>query len=227
MPVTSDPRLLPVIRRAIAAQERLRQRCIREKALIADPLRTVGGVDVSYDEKRAFAAAVVLGFPDLEPCCHAGAVKKAVFPYIPGLLAFREAPPVLAAMRSLAVMPDLLFVNGHGYAHPRRFGLASHVGVLLDIPAVGIARRPLIGTAGNPANESGAHAPILDHDDVIGMAVRSSIHCRPVCVSAGHRVDLATAVMVTLAATVPGRRLPEPLRIADALSKKMRRDSTK
>jgi deoxyribonuclease V len=146
-------------------------------------------------------------------------VKAEVrFPYIPGLLSFREMRAALAALRRLRIRPDLLLCDGQGIAHPRRFGLASHLGVLAALPAIGVAKSRLIGAHENPASERGNWTPLIDDGEIIGAVLRTWTAVRPVYVSIGHRVSLETAIRFTLACT--GRfRLPETTRAADRLSR--------
>ncbi|HLI28727.1 MAG TPA: deoxyribonuclease V [Chloroflexota bacterium] len=184
----------------------------------------VAGVDVAFprraDGRMARAAAVLLGFPDLVPLA-AHAIEEPVrYPYIPGLLSFREAPAILRALEQLPVAPDLLLVDGQGRAHPRRFGIACHLGVLLDRPAIGCAKSRLVGAYEEPPPVAGAWTPLRDGDEVIGAVVRTRPRARPLFVSVGHRVSLETAVALVLACC-RGHRLPEPVRRADALTRQL------
>jgi deoxyribonuclease V len=157
--------------------------------------------------------AVLIYLPDLEVAQVAQAICKITFPYIPGLLAFREAPCVLEAISRVGTTPDLVIVDGHGLAHPRRFGLACHVGVLTGLPTIGCARSILIGTHGPVGTGKGAWVAVKDGDEVIGASLRTRDRVKPVYVSIGHKVDLPSAIRWTLACC--GKyRLPEPLRIA-------------
>jgi deoxyribonuclease V len=174
---------------------------------------SVAGIDVSVRGDRARAAIVLLSFPDLGLLEVSLADGDVTFPYVPGLLAFREAPVILAAYARLRTKPDLLMVDGHGLAHPRRMGIASHLGVVLDRPSLGCAKSRLCGLAAEPAMEAGCWEPLRDGDDVIGAVVRTRTGVRPVYVSIGHRVGLETAVRYVLACC-QGRRLPEPTRRA-------------
>lgn len=179
--------------------------------------RTVGGVDAAFTEASIVAAAVVLELETLETREQAALHEPLNFPYIPGLLSFREAPGILAALARLNRLPDVLIVDGHGLAHPRRMGLACHLGVLLDIPTIGCAKSVLVGKHAPLEAEAGSTAELLDDGEVIGMAVRTRSSSRPVYVSIGHRVDLTTAVRLVLACS-GGYRLPEPTRRADRLA---------
>lgn len=142
----------------------------------------------------------------------------ATFPYVPGLLTFREAPAAIAAVEGLPMRPDLLLCDGQGIAHPRRCGVASHLGLALDLPSVGAAKSRLCGSHVDPPAEAGSWTPLLDHDEIIGACLRTRATARPLFVSIGHRVSLATAVALVLHCT-NRRRLPEPTRLADRLSK--------
>jgi deoxyribonuclease V len=133
-------------------------------------------------------------------------------------LSFREAPALLAALACLSLRPDLLFVDGQGIAHPRRFGLASHIGVLADLPTIGVAKSRLLGNFVPPDGERGASAPLMDRSEAIGAALRTRAHVRPVFVSVGHRIALEAALALTLRAS-PRYRVPEPTRLADQLSR--------
>lgn len=188
------------------------------------PIRRVGGVDVSYDRgsPELFAAVVVLDVESCEVVEVAGARARATFPYVPGYLSFREIPPLLRAFEALSEPPDLLIVDGHGRAHPRRFGIACHLGVLLDLPSVGCAKSRLVGTHREPGPRRGATTRLLDGGELIGSVVRTRDRVKPVYVSVGHRVTLAAARQAILGLT-RGTRLPEPIRAAHAEVNRRRR----
>ena len=174
----------------------------------------IAAVDVHYPQRgQARAAAVLYRYPALSLEDVQVVEEPAGFPYVPGLLSFREAPAALKALHALIRQPDLLLVDGQGIAHPRRFGLASHIGLLLDVPAIGCAKSRLCGTAEEPAAQSGAWSPLVDGDEVIGAALRTRTGVKPLYVSIGHRVDLAAAIRWVLACC-RGLRLPEPSRWA-------------
>jgi deoxyribonuclease V len=164
----------------------------------------------------------LFSYPELEPVECAFAVRRVLFPYVPGLFAFRELPLCLAACEKLTTSPDLLMFNGHGYAHPQRFGMACHAGALLGIPTIGVASRPLSGHRADPGCSRGSCAPLKDGEETVGMAVRTREGSRPVYVSAGYRTGLTWAVEVTLAAA-RDRRIPVPLHAADLLARGFRR----
>jgi len=201
-------------REAAELQLRLRGRVIRAGSVRP---RLVAGVDVSVKGDVARAAVVILR--DLEPVEEVAVERRVGFPYVPGLLSFRELPPLLAAWKRVKTVPDVLIVDGQGYAHPRRFGLACHLGVLLDLPAIGCAKSRLIGEHEDPPPGRGAWTPLVDGGEVIGAALRTRHGRNVVYVSIGHRVTLAAAIRVVLACA-PRYRLPEPQRLADQLSRR-------
>ncbi len=203
---------------AIGIQEQLRHLVITEDRL--PPIRRVGGVDVHFDRegKRALASVAVLSFPELRPEEHALASLSVSFPYLPGLLSFRELPPVLAALARLSTPPDLLLCDGQGLAHPRRFGMACHLGVITGMPTIGVAKTRLLGNHPELAEERGAWAPLMDQNEVVGVALRTKARVKPLFVSVGHRVSLPSAIRFVLDCT-PRYRLPETTRIADHLAR--------
>lgn len=192
------------------------QRQLHGRVLIqplAIPPQVIAGVDVSIKGEGARAAVVLLTYPDLVPFQSAVADLPVSFPYVPGLLAFREGPAVLAAMERLTDRPDLVMFDAQGVAHPRRMGLATHLGVLLDMPAIGCAKSLLCGRYEKPGERKGSWTPLMDGDEVIGAAVRTRDGVQPVFVSVGHRIDLETAIALVLNCTTR-YRLPEPTRRA-------------
>jgi deoxyribonuclease V len=196
---------------AFALQSRLATQVEQQRRL--GQVYRVAGIDVSVRNDVARAAVVVLDFERLTPVSYAVATRPVTFPYVPGLLAFREGPVVLDALEQLDAMPDLLIFDGHGLAHPRRLGIASHIGLLVDMPAIGCAKSRLCGRHDEPAQEPGSYAFLLDGDEVIGAVVRSRRNVKPVYVSIGHGVDLATSIKYVLACC-RGYRLPETTRWA-------------
>ncbi len=200
---------------ARAIQESLRERVITEDRF--GEIRTVAGVDIGIKKGLGRAAAVLLDFPSLALRDYVVITAELRFPYVPGLLSFRECPPALAALHALPQRPDLLVCDGQGLAHPRRFGIACHLGVLLDIPAIGAAKSRLIGTHDAPAAERGSQTPLFDGEEQIGAVVRTRTDVRPIYVSVGHRVSLETAVALTLNCA-PRYRLPEPTRQAHKIA---------
>jgi len=204
-------------REAIAIQRRLADRVLRETSLAAPS--TVAGVDVAFGSGRAQAAAVLLDYPGLDLIDQAIATSPLAFPYVPGLLSFREGPAILKALGMLAKMPDLILFDGQGIAHPRRLGIASHIGLLVDRPSIGCAKTRLVGVYQEPGINRGSVSPLHDGDDIIGAVVRTRSKVKPVFVSIGHRIGLEEAVHYTLDCC-RGFRLPQPIRMADKLSKK-------
>jgi deoxyribonuclease V len=202
---------------AVEMQRQLAGQVVRSDEL--GEMNLIGGVDVAFDEEDAAAraAVAVLSFPELELRDSAVARLPLRFPYVPGLLSFRETPAVLQAIAGLQRIPDLLFCDGHGYAHPRRFGMACHLGVLTGIPSVGVAKSILTGSHGELPQERGAWAPLAEGGETIGAAVRTREGVKPVYVSVGHRISLATAIGYVLQCS--RYRLPEPSRWADRLSR--------
>lgn len=200
---------------ARVVQQQLSARVIARDA--HGPIRTVAGVDAGYIAGDARAAVVVLAFPSLEPLDYAVARRPVDFPYVPGYLSFREAPAVLDALAMLRVKPDLLICDGHGLAHPRRCGIACHLGVVADLPSIGCAKSLLVGTHGVLPDERGAWVPLLDRGEVVGAVLRTRRGVRPVYVSIGHRVALETARQFVMAC-ITRYRLPETTRAADALA---------
>jgi len=202
---------------AIALQRRLRNEVIADDRFTR--IDTVAGVDVGFERRGAVtrAAVAVLTFPDLALVESAIARRKTTFPYVPGLLSFREIPAVLDALDRLKTAPDLLLCDGHGIAHPRRCGLASHTGLAAGIPSIGVAKTRLIGIERAPPDRRGAWVPLVDHGETIGAILRTRVGVKPVYVSIGHRVSLATAIRYTLACCTR-YRLPETTRHAHRLA---------
>jgi len=199
---------------AIEIQRELAAR-VSEQDTLGD-VRLVAGVDVGFEganNQTARAAVVVLQFPELVPVDYATARLPVTFPYVPGLLAFREIPVVLRALEKLKSDPDVIIVDGHGRAHPRRLGIASHLGILLDAVTIGCAKSVLCGAAAEPPDRVGAWAPLLDRAEQIGAAVRTRVGTMPVYVSIGHRVSLTRALDLVLRCC-KGYRLPETTRYA-------------
>jgi deoxyribonuclease V len=182
-------------------------------------VRRVAGVDVGFEAGGAVtrAAVVVLDFPSLRLVESAVVRLPTRFPYVPGLLSFRETPAVLEALARLAEPPDLLLCDGQGLAHPRRFGLACHLGVLADLPSIGVAKSRLIGTHGSLPEPKGAWVPLLDGEETIGAVLRTRSGIAPLYVSIGHRISLPTAIRWVLACTTR-YRLPETTRQAHRLA---------
>ncbi len=178
---------------------------------------TIGGADVHYRFGKAVAAMAVLGFPDMQQVTEVSVEVPMPWPYVPGLLSLRELPPLLAAWAALPTRPDVLLCDAHGRAHPRRFGLASHFGLMVPIPVIGCAKRKLIGEYVEPGRNRGDFSWLLDSDERVGAAVRTQTGIRPVYVSVGNRITLPEAVYLVVKSATR-YRLPEPLRRAHALA---------
>ena len=202
---------------ATAIQRRLVE-AVDETPLRAD-VETVAGVDVSIRDDTAQAAIVVLRLPDLERVDEAVHRCTVPFPYVPGLLSFRETPPVLPVLGQLDVAPDVVMTDSHGRAHPRRFGFACHLGVLLDCPTLGVAKSILVGDPAGPLDaEKGSRVPLVDDGETVGTVLRTRTDVNPVYVSVGHRLALEDAVRLTLDCS-PRYKIPEPTRQAHKLSR--------
>lgn len=216
------PPFAGTVAEARRVQERLRAR-VRHVPLPLERIRLVGAADVTFLEaKERVAAAVVLY--DM----HSGKIveehtaeRRTGFPYVPGYLTFREGPAVAAAWKRLSRRPDVMVYDGHGIAHPRRFGIASHMGVLLSVPSVGCAKSRLVGDHDPPGNARGSVALLRDGEDVVGAAVRTRTGVKPVFVSVGHLADLDTAIALVLSLCTR-YRLPEPSRRAHHLTQELR-----
>src|SRR6267378_3257366 len=211
-------------------QEKLRAKWEGEDRL--SDIRTVAGLDAAFvlsgsqalkkrsrwtalrEANRAIGGVVVFRFPEMVEIARVSAVLPLRFPYVPGFLSFREIPALLAALAKLKSMPDLLFCDGQGYAHPRRMGLATHLGILLDRPTIGCAKSILIGRHGELGKEKGDWSALKDGEETIGAAVRTRAGVKPIYVSQGHRVSLETAIRLTIAVS-DGKRIPRPTREAD------------
>jgi deoxyribonuclease V len=185
---------------------------------------TVAGADVSYDRRGKWlhAAVVVLRADTFELIDRSGIVAEAKFPYVPGLLSFREAPAVIAAFEALKIKPDVLICDGQGIAHPRRMGLAAHLGLYLDMPTIGCAKSWLCGDFDEPGLARGAWSPLTDGGETIGAVLRTRMGVKPLFVSSGHRCDLTSAIAVVLA-TAPQYRLPVTSRLAHQYVNDLRR----
>ncbi|MEU4614553.1 endonuclease V [Streptomyces umbrinus] len=206
---------------ARAVQDELRGRVVVDEPGPPPGTGRVTGVDVAYDDERdvVVAAAVVLDASTLDVVAESTAVGQVPFPYVPGLLAFREIPAVLAALEALPCAPGLVVCDGYGLAHPRRFGLASHLGVLTGLPTIGVAKNPFTFTYEEPGAPRGSASPLLAGEEEVGRALRTQAGVKPVFVSVGHRVALDTACAHTLH-LAPRFRQPETTRHADALCRR-------
>lgn len=204
-------------RRAVEVQRALAGRVVRFRGRCG-PLQLVAGLDAAFsrDGRECVAAAVLWDVIAQRVEEQHVAARRVWFPYVPGLLSFREGPALLAALRKLKRVPEVLMCDGQGLAHPRRFGLACHLGVITDLPAIGCAKSRLLGWAEELGAARGANAPLVHEGEVVGLVLRTRTGVKPVYVSIGHRTDLASAAEVVLACAVR-HRLPEPTRLADRL----------
>ncbi|MDQ4077101.1 MAG: deoxyribonuclease V, partial [Chloroflexota bacterium] len=202
---------------AIAIQRELQDKVVTEDRL--GEVNYVAGVDVGFEEGNTVtrAAVAVLTFPDLELHEHSIARRPTSMPYVPGLLSFREVPAILDALEQLETLPDMLLCDGQGIAHPRRLGLATHLGVLTDLPSIGVAKSRLIGTHAPVPKEEGSWVPLYDGDEVIGAALRTRTNVKPLYISIGHRISLPTAIEYVLRCTTR-YKLPETTRWAHRLA---------
>lgn len=205
------------VEEAAKIQDELRGRIVIQNRF--STLRTVGGADVAYSKKgnRLFGAIAVFSFPQLEWIDSTTVHGAISFPYLPGLFSFREGPILLEAFHHLKVKPDLLLFDGHGIAHPKRFGLASHLGLWLDLPTIGCARTSLLGNEKPSGPSKGDFTWVYQDGEKVGAVLRTRELVKPVFVSPGHRIDLPTSIEIVLA-TCLHSRIPEPLRIAHHLS---------
>jgi deoxyribonuclease V len=209
-------------REAIRAQEALRERVVLEDRF--EMIRTVAGADLAFDPATnvAFAGVIVYRFPELQEMERRSARQKLRFPYVPGLLSFRESPVLLGAFARLRTEPDLILIDGHGLAHPRRFGIACHIGVLFDRPTIGCAKSLLVGDFEEPATRAGSSSPLIYHHQRVGTVLRTRDGVKPIFVTQGHCVALESAVRLVRACT-DGFRIPRPTRQADHYVGELRR----
>jgi deoxyribonuclease V len=225
---------------ARAIQEKLREKWEGKDRL--GTIRTVAGLDAAFvltgsqafqkkgrwerlrEANRAIGCAVIFSYPDIKEVERAYAVVPLQFPYVPGFLSFREVPALLAALKKLNTQPDLLFCDGQGYAHPRRMGLATHLGIWLDRPTIGCAKSILIGTHGPLKEQAGSWTELVDNanGETIGAILRTRAQVKPVYISQGNRVSLETAVQLTLEVS-DGFRIPRPTRMADQFASAVKR----
>ncbi len=205
-------------------QERLRERVILEDRF--GPIRFVAGADLAFNPETAEAVAgvIVYRFPSLEEVERRMARRRLRFPYVPGLLSFRESPVLLAAFARLRTEPDLLLIDGHGRAHPRLFGIACHLGVLFDKPTIGCAKSLLVGEHRELGHEAGSTAPLVFRGERVGVVLRSRQNVRPIYVTQGHRVSLESAVKL-VRQSLDGFRIPKPTREADHYVRELRRSA--
>lgn len=198
---------------AIAIQKDLAPQVTYDRPLDLDNIKLVAGVDVSVKNNYSRAAVVVLSYPDLEVIEAVTALQPTPFPYIPGLLTFREGPALVEAFEKLQNTPDVFIFDGMGRIHPRRIGIASHLGVWLGKPTIGCGKTHFIGTYNEPDQTKGDYSYLIDKDEVLGVVLRTRTNVKPVYISVGHRANLDSAIALTLACT-PKYRLPRPIRMA-------------
>lgn len=198
---------------AVALQQTLRAEIIADRPIVLDAVRLVAGVDVSVKGEMSQAAVVVASYPDLVPVETVRAKRPTPFPYVPGLLSFREGPVLEEAFEALRHVPDVFLFDGMGIAHPRRIGIASHMGLWLEKPTIGCGKTRLVGRHQEPGPEKGATVPLLDRGETIGMVLRTRDRTNPLFISPGHLADIDSAVALVLCCT-PKYRLPEPIRLA-------------
>jgi deoxyribonuclease V len=210
---------------AIPLQKKLAQQT-RFTSLKKDP-KIIAGTDISFQDDTAYAGAVLFKLPNLEPISNFIYEGKVAFPYFPGLLSFREAPILLELFKLIKPAPDLVFFDGHGLAHPRKLGLASHIGLFLQKPTIGCGKSRLYGSFEDPPVSKGTHSQLLNpSDESIGAVVRTKERCKPIFVSPGHLIDLNDAISWTLRC-VSKYRIPEPTRLAHNFVTDYKRQKTK
>ncbi len=199
------------------------QRLIAKKIILRDvflnPPQTVAGLDVSYKNKKAYAVAVILDYKDLKLLERKTVSMDIKFPYIPTLLSFREVKPLSAVIEKLEIKPDVYLVDAQGIAHPYFCGCASHLGVVLDIPTIGVAKKKLVGDYNEPANKKGTWTQLKYQGQIIGAVLRTKKDCKPLFISTGHKVGLKSALKIVIETTKKYRH-PEPLRLSHLLTKK-------
>lgn len=206
-------------REAIELQKQLAYEVVHENRFDRVPIKTVAGIDLGYDAANdtSRAVVVVLSFPELELLESAEALLPIQFPYVPGLLSFRETPVAIKALEKLSLTPDVILCDGQGCAHPRRFGIACHIGLIADVPTIGVAKSLLVGKFENLGETRGSVAPLIHRKEQVGVALRTKDKVHPLFVSVGNRVSLETATEIVLQCA-PKYRLPETTRLADKMA---------
>lgn len=195
------------------------QRELRGKVSLRDDfglVKTVAGADVAFtrDKRDAIAGMILFSYPNLQEICRVHVQVPLRFPYVPGLLSFREGPALVAAFRKLKPIPDILLIDGQGYAHPRRLGIATHLGLYLDVPTIGCAKSRLCGEAREPGKKRGSRTWLKEGGEKVGVVLRTREAVKPIFVSSGHRVSIESAVKIVLRCH-DGTRIPKPTREAD------------
>jgi deoxyribonuclease V len=218
MKIYQDHAWPSTLEEAIVIQEKLRDRVITEDRL-EEPIQYVAGVDMGFEADGTIsrAAVAVLSFPDLQVIETSLAHRPTTFPYVPGFLSFREIPAVLDALEKITTIPDIILCDGQGIAHPRKLGIACHLGLLIDIPTIGVAKSRLVGKYEELPEAKGSTQPLIYNGETVGVVLRSRTGVKPLYISSGHRISLPTAIDYVLRCT-PKYRLPETTRIADKLA---------
>jgi len=221
--ILENPNYIPTPREALEIQRELRSEVIYRNDF--NEIKSIAGVDLAPipTGKQLVCGIIVFSYPELEEIDRVSTIVGEKFPYIPGLLAFREGPAIIGTYKQIKRIPDLLMIDGQGIAHPRGFGIASHIGVLLDIPSIGVAKQRLYGKYNEPRDDKGTWTPLISKEGRnIGAVLRTKEGTKPVFVSTGHKIDLITAIKVTLRCS-KGYRIPEPVRQADKFVAQLKR----
>lgn len=210
-------------REAVAIQEELREKLILHDRYFPQEIRTIGGSDISYSKRNSlfFAAVVILEYPSMNIIEEASIKEHVLFPYVPGLLSFREGPALIKAFERLHTTPDVVILDGQGVSHPRGIGLASHIGLLIDVPTIGCAKKRLVGQYDDVGPQKGDYADLMFNNRIVGAVVRTKEKVKPVFVSAGHKTSTEKAVEIVLSCC-RGYRIPEPVRQAHLAVNRMR-----
>ena len=205
---------------------RMIQDILKENVKIASLRKTpeyIAGVDAAFLNNKVIGVACLYKYPEIHFIEEAYAVTEILFPYLPGFLSFREGPAIISALKGLRKKPDIILFDGQGIAHPKRLGIASHVGVLLNIPTIGCAKSRLIGTYKEPGPKKGTCSSLLYKKEIVGVVLRTKDNVKPLFVSPGNRIDIKGSIEIVLSCS-QGYRIPEPLRRADIISKKIKRE---
>lgn len=210
---------------AIGIQKDLRSRIQLDDSF--KTIRVIAGADVAFDKSKnqGYGGVIAYSFPEMEEIERQGVIRAITFPYVPGLLAFREAPILLEAFSSLATEPDVILFDGQGIAHFRRMGIATHMGIVLNKPTIGCAKSRLIGSYKEPGEDVGSYSPLIDGEETVGVVLRTRKRVRPIFVSPGTEISLETCIEVVLQC-VDGYRIPKPTREADRYVALMKRETT-
>jgi len=201
-------------------QRTLRERLFKGKPLALNKVKRLAAADLAFSEGKAFAVVAVFKFPSLELIEVQKASKKIAFPYVPGLLTFREGPCLIDAFEKIKNEPDVIIFDGQGEAHPERMGIATHMGILFDKPSIGCAKSRLIGIYKEPKKAAGSYTPLFYNEGVVGAVLRTRDGVKPLFISPGFKIDLESSIKIVLSCC-KGKRNPEPIRYVDSESKKM------